>query len=214
MKIWQFMMVINGFVTILMFGFLFAPEWSLRRYNDGTIIWFGLFSEHRDGQYKSAVCHDDQSALYCGYLKASQVSGILYVILGIWTTLLYIPKIFNHIELKKYRIYSSIVSGNVQAFFGLMCSILWGIFTMEYINQKSDADAEYDSERFSGYLSIAFYFMVVCTCITFFSSMTTLYLYNKTYNRKSKFENEKMEHGYNDGKEILQDEIFSTLHQS
>ena len=99
------MLLVIGFVTALMFGFLFAPEWSFRRYDNGHVDWYGLIANYKDSDYQTAVCHSDTSKLHCGYFKASQVSGVLYVILGLWTTILYTPKIFKHIALKKYRIY-------------------------------------------------------------------------------------------------------------
>jgi len=145
-------------------------------YDEGDNVNWGLFL--RSGQ-KQTNCDGDTSTMACGYLSAAQASGVIFVVLGLWTTMIYIPRVYQNVPMNQSRILAAGVSSLMQTLFGIMCLVFFDLWVSNTLQQPDRTNIEYDSEKFHSTMAGSYWVFMVLTIASGFLS-TIAFLMHRT----------------------------------
>lgn len=180
------MAMVSAVTVLITFCILCVETWVEQDYphrNHNDAYNYGLFIKH-DGDLTG--CDDYTSSTACGYLTSAQFSGVIFLFLGVWTMLIYIPRIFENIPVGKNRTLSSGISGLMQGTFGLICAVCFANWKTSRLEQDDRTNMEYKIEYYDSKFLASFYFLIISIIICWVQAFITLYVFRTLVKRERK----------------------------
>jgi hypothetical protein len=169
-------------VSVISLILLCVETWAVQEYHGGRNVHYGLFLKSGE---KQNVCTDSMSTTQCGYLHAAQASGIIFLLLSIWTTCNYVPRIFKNVSVGSNRLLAATWSGVMQTTFGMLCTVFFGVWTDTFLNQDDRTNVEDEDEKFHSKLMGSYYLFIVLTVAVACQTALGFLLYRKTITEKA-----------------------------
>jgi hypothetical protein len=172
--------ILSALVTIIHIICIFLPYW-MHIDSEEVIGIFHSVHEHSSSIYETN-CNDNMGEMECGYLKSFQVAGVVSVIFGGITTLLYF---FAPNYLNDLISFFAITGTLIQACFGLITFVLFYYFKTNYfdddgVNQEYPTAGENDT-----HLMVGYYLWLTFNAITWMMVIAGYFLiYNGGYQKK------------------------------
>jgi len=175
--------LLSALIVLLAMIMECVETWVLQDWHGGeNDQHWGLFL--RTNQYQTD-CDTATSTTSCGYLKSAQASGILFILMGVWTTLVYIPRVFPNIPVGANRMLTAGSTGMMQGIFGVLCLVFFSCWKDSRLAQEDRTNIEYENEKFHSTFMATYYLFVILTIVVIMQASAAVFMY-KNVRRHSK----------------------------
>ncbi len=109
---------------------LVLPYWTFAHHHSSS---YGPFYKLSDDHVRFNRCLDDMGNTTCALLRSSKVSGILSLLLGIFSVA--VLMVYKRVNL---RVFYSFLLGFLQIIFAIICIVFFSLFSKSYMTIDDD----------------------------------------------------------------------------